>query len=96
MNRALKILTGVGAGIAAAYFLDPKKGAERRASAMNKFNSFKEDPRGTLSHFTEGIREQAKNLTSEAKGMIGDGRRESDSTGDRNATASNQTYQTTH
>ena len=96
MNRALKILTGVGAGIAAAYFLDPKKGAVRRALAIDKFNSFKEDPRGTISQLTDGIREQAKSFTSEAKGMIGDGMRESDSTRQKDATPSSQTYQTTH
>jgi gas vesicle protein len=96
MNRALKILTGVGAGIAAAYFLDPKKGADRRAMAIDKFNSFKEDPRGTISNLTEGIREQAKNITGEAKGMIGDGLRESDPTGQRDTAGSNPAFQTTH
>lgn len=95
MNRALKILTGVGAGIAAAYFLDPKKGADRRALALDKFNSFKEDPRRTLSQLTEGIREQAKTFTNEAKGMIGDGANKSDSTRQKDITPSNQTYQTT-
>ncbi|MEQ1764591.1 MAG: YtxH domain-containing protein [Pyrinomonadaceae bacterium] len=96
MNRALKILTGVGAGIAAAYFLDPKKGADRRASAMDKFNSLKKDPRGTLSNLTEGIREQAKNLTSDAKGLIGDGSNKIEATGQKDVIQSNQPFQTTH
>jgi len=96
MNRALKILTGVGAGIAAAYFLDPKKGADRRALAIDKFNSFKEDPRGTISNLTEGLREQAKSFTSEAKGLIGDGVQKAESTIQKNVTRTNQPIQTTH
>ena len=96
MNRALKIIAGAGAGIAAAYFLDPQKGAERRALAMDKFNSFKEDPRAAISQLTEGIREHAKSLTNEGKGMIGDGSHKSDSTPQKDVIPSNQTYQTTH
>ena len=96
MNRALKILTGVGAGIAAAYFLDPKKGADRRASVMDKFNSFKNDPQGTISQLGEGIRNQAKNLTNDAKGMIGEGTREADSTRQNDLSRSDQPFQTTH
>ena len=74
MNRTLKILAGAGAGIAAAYFLDPKKGADRRAAAMDKFNSFKNDPQGTISQLGEGIRDQAKSLTNDAKGISGSAR----------------------
>lgn len=96
MNRALKILTGVGAGIAAAYFLDPKKGADRRAMAIDKFNSFKEDPRGTISDLTDGIREHAKSFTSEAKGLIADGASKTKGAAPKDVTRSNQPVQTTH
>jgi gas vesicle protein len=96
MNRALKILTGVGAGIAAAYFLDPKKGADRRALVMDKFNSFKNDPQGTISQLGEGLRDQAKNLKNEAKGMIGDGAQDADSVRQTDRNQSNQPFQTTH
>ncbi|MEO5860465.1 MAG: YtxH domain-containing protein [Pyrinomonadaceae bacterium] len=96
MNRTLKILTGVGAGIAAAYFLDPKKGADRRASAMDKLNSFKEDPRGTISQLTDGIREQAKGITNSAKSVIGDGVQKAESTLQNDVSRGNQLTQATH
>ena len=96
MNRALKILTGVGAGIAAAYFLDPKKGADRRAMLKDKFNAFRNDPQGTISEMTEGIREQAKSYTNDAKGLIGQGNRQTDTGRQADVNRPNQPFQTTH
>lgn len=96
MNRALKILTGVGAGIAAAYFLDPKKGADRRAMLKDKFNAFRNDPQGTISEMTEGIREQAKSYTNDSKGLIGQGNRQTDTGRQADVNRPNQPFQTTH
>lgn len=96
MNRALKIITGIGAGVAAAYFLDPKKGADRRAMLKDKFNSFKNDPQGTISEMTEGIREQAKSYTNDAKGLISEGNRQTDSNRQADVNRPNQPFQTTH
>jgi len=96
MNRAIKILTGVGAGIAAAYFLDPKKGADRRAMLKDKFNAFKNDPQGTISEMTDGIREQAKSYTNDAKGLIGQGNRQTDTGRQADVNRPNQPLQTTH
>ena len=96
MNRALKILTGVGAGIAAAYFLDPRKGADRRAMLKDKFNAFRNDPQGTISDLTEGIRDQAKTYTNDAKALIGGKEQEQDNNRQTDFTRSNQPFQTTH
>ena len=97
MNRAIKILTGAAAGIAAAYFLDPKKGAERRAMVKDKFNSFKNDPQGTISGLKESFREKAEGFANEAKGMIGDGTSGADTGRERDvANRPYQTTQTTH
>jgi gas vesicle protein len=73
MNRLLAIIGGVGAGVAAAYFLDPKKGADRRALVRDKFNSLKEDASHKITEATESFRQQANGFASDAKAMIGDG-----------------------
>ena len=73
MNRALAIISGIGAGVAAAYFLDPKKGADRRALVRDKFNSLKEDATQKISEATENLRQQVSGIATDAKAMIGDG-----------------------
>lgn len=73
MNRLLAIIGGVGAGVAAAYFLDPKKGADRRALVRDKFNSLKEDATHKITEATESFRQQATGFANDAKAMIGDG-----------------------
>lgn len=96
MNRALKILTGVGAGIAAAYLLDPRKGADRRAMLKDKFNAFRNDPKRTISDLTDGIRDQAKTYTNDAKELIGGTEQEHSNKEQTDFTHSNQPFQTTH
>jgi hypothetical protein len=73
MNRTLAIIGGIGAGVAAAYFLDPKKGAGRRALVRDKFNSLKEEATKSITNATETLQNQASGLASDAKAMIGDG-----------------------
>lgn len=73
MNRALAILGGIGAGVAAAYFLDPKKGADRRALVRDKFNSLKYDATQKITEAAESFRQQANGFANDAKAMIGDG-----------------------
>ena len=87
MNRALAIIGGIGAGVAAAYFLDPKKGADRRALVRDKFNSLKEEATKSITHATETLQNQASGLANDAKAMIGDGRSTS-STSQQNSTSS--------
>jgi len=73
MNRALAIIGGIGAGVAAAYFLDPKKGADRRALVRDKALNLKDDAMKVISEKTNYLREEAAELSSEANGYIGDG-----------------------
>ncbi len=73
MNRALAIIGGIGAGVAAAYFLDPKKGADRRALVADRFSSLKAEASKSITDATENLKKQATGLASDAKAMIGDG-----------------------
>lgn len=70
MNRALAIIGGIGAGVAAAYFLDPKKGAERRSMIKEKLNTLKDDASRTLSDATETLRDKAGDFTGQSRGML--------------------------
>lgn len=73
MNRVLKILGGVGAGLAAAYFLDPSKGAERRAKLKDKVSSLTGDAREALSHKMEDVKDTAASFAQDAKGFLAAG-----------------------
>lgn len=73
MNRTLAIIGGIGAGVAAAYFLDPKKGADRRALVMDKFNTLKDEASKSITEASENLKKQATGLAGDAKAMIGDG-----------------------
>lgn len=88
MNRALAIIGGIGAGVAAAYFLDPKKGADRRALVRDKFTSLKEEATKSITSATETLQKQASGLASDAKAMIGDGSGASSSSQQQNSTSS--------
>jgi hypothetical protein len=73
MNRAIAILSGVGAAVAAAYFLDPRKGADRRAVVRDKALSLRDDAMKVINEKTNELRQQANGVTDEAKGLIADG-----------------------
>ena len=88
MNRALAIIGGIGAGVAAAYFLDPKKGADRRALVRDKFTSLKEEATKSITSATETLQNQASGLASDAKAMIGDGRNASTTTSQQKSASS--------
>ena len=77
VSRALKILGGVGAGIAAAYFLDPNKGAERRSALKEKATSLTNDAREALAHKMAEFKETASGYAHEAKALIGSGEQKS-------------------
>lgn len=70
MNRALTILGGVGAGLAAVYFLDPKKGSERRAKLKEFASTFTDDARQAISHKVDVFKETATGFAQGAKGLI--------------------------
>ncbi|MDI1241932.1 MAG: YtxH domain-containing protein [bacterium] len=73
MNRAIAILGGIGASLAAVYFLDPKKGSQRRALIVDKFNTLKDDATQKISEMSDGVMNKASGAMGDAKGMIGDG-----------------------
>ncbi len=73
MNRALAIIGGIGAGIAAAYFLDPKKGADRRALVRDKFNTLKDEASKSITDAVENLRKHTSGVAEDARAMIGDG-----------------------
>ena len=67
MNRMLTILGGLGAGAALVYFMDPKKGAGRRAMVQNKVNDLSSNLQHALDSGSRQFGNRAKGLLQDAK-----------------------------
>lgn len=73
------VLAGIGAGAAAMYFLDPDRGARRRALVRNQFTSAAHQlpeavrvTREDLSNRAQGLYYEARNLFSSSDDEAGD------------------------
>ena len=70
MNQTLAILGGIGAGAAAMYFLDPDRGARRRALVRDKAVGLKNDAEYAIAGKVKDLRNRAQGLAHEAKGLL--------------------------
>ena len=70
MNQTLAILGGIGAGAAAMYFLDPDRGARRRALVRDKAVGLKNDAEWAISGKVKDLKNRAQGLAHEAKGLL--------------------------
>ena len=70
MNKTLALLGGIGAGAAAMYFLDPDRGARRRALVRDKAVGLKNDASQAITGKAKDLRNRAQGLAHEAKGLL--------------------------
>ena len=74
MNRNTAILgtlTGIGTGAAVMYFLDPDRGARRRALVRDKVNSKALRASRALSATKEDLTNRGYGMVMEAKTLVG-------------------------
>ena len=70
MNKTLAVLGGIGAGAAVMYFLDPDRGARRRALVRDKAVGLKNDASYAIAGKAKDLRNRAQGLAHEAKGLL--------------------------
>ena len=84
MNRNTAILgtlAGIGTGAAVMYFLDPDRGARRRALVRDKVQSKALKASRALNATKEDLKNRSYGMAMEAKGLVG----LSDTDGERDA-----------
>jgi hypothetical protein len=64
MNRAIALLTGAGLGAGLMYFLDPKRGRQRRARIGNRMNRFSHQVQQTRDTVWCDIRNRIRGLAA--------------------------------
>src|SRR5256714_752363 len=70
MRRELVLLSGVGAGTALMYMLDPERGARRRALVRDKAVSLANKTPGAFGATARDLSNRARGLVSEAGAML--------------------------
>ena len=70
MRRELVLLSGVGAGAALMYMLDPERGARRRALVRDKAVSLANKTPDALNATARDLSNRARGLVSEASAML--------------------------
>lgn len=71
-NRNLMTLVGAGAGAALLYFLDPDRGARRRALVRDRAVSLLEDTQEGLGKVARDARNRAQGLGAKANALVHD------------------------
>src|SRR2546423_15640722 len=70
MRRELVLLSGVGAGAALMYMLDPERGARRRALVRDKAVSLANKTPDALNATARDLSNRARGIVSEAGAML--------------------------
>jgi osmotically-inducible protein OsmY len=71
-DRTSTLLLGVGIGAALMYFLDPGRGARRRALLRDQASSAVRSGRQRVQQRTEDLRNRASGAVAEARGRLQD------------------------
>lgn len=71
MRGIIAILSGIGAGAALMYFMDPDRGNRRRALVRDKMTKLNRQTQEAVSGHMKDMSNRAKGMLHEAKSALG-------------------------